>query len=100
MKAPRMSAAVTGEVEMPQSGAERTRRYRERLAANGGPQLKPCLACGRMIQTLQQGERGGSDAGLLCNPCWRKSPAGKAFKAEQKRQLRARAKAEQQSPQP
>jgi len=90
-----MGASVTPE-PMPQSGAERTRLYRERLAANGAAQTRPCLACGRLIQLLKQVDRGSPELNLLCNPCWRKSPAGKAVQAERKRLARAKTKALQQ----
>ena len=69
------------------TGAERQRRYRERLAGRLPPAQRPtCPACG----ITHTGARG-----VLCSRCWeRLDPAGRAFKAERVARSRARRRAE------
>jgi hypothetical protein len=57
------------------TGAERSRRYRERLAGRLAPAPKPtCQACG----ILHTGARG-----VFCSRCWEKeTPEGRRFKAD------------------
>lgn len=68
---------------MPESAAERAKRYRERRAGRL-PELPPCQACGVAVR------RGG----LLCSKCWeRLTPEGRAAKAERVRRSRAKRQA-------
>lgn len=77
------------------SSAERTRRYRARLAKAGAKRAEnpPCRDCGRVVQLAQI--KPGSPRDLsslgrtLCAPCWRKSPDGRAAEAGRKRRTRA-----------
>lgn len=78
------------------SSAQRMRALRERQRQGEAPDLRPCIACGRKTQQRQQGERTAAGAELLCSACWRRSPAGKAARAERVRQRRALLKAQQQ----
>ena len=68
---------------MPDTPADRAKRYRERKAGRLPPLQPPvCPACG----LLHRGARG-----LLCSRCWeRLTPEGRAFKAERVRRARAR----------
>lgn len=70
---------------MPDTPAERSRRYRERKAGRLPPPQPPtCPACGLV-------HRGA--CGILCSRCWeRLDPAGRAFKAERVRRVREKRK--------
>ncbi len=67
------------------NNAENQRRWRERQAGRLPPAPRPvCPACG----ITHRGARG-----LLCSRCWeRLDPAGRAFKAERVRKVRAKRK--------
>lgn len=69
---------------MPDSDAERARRYRLRKAGQLPP-AEPlvCATCG--------GPRRGRH-GPLCRECWRLTPEGRADTAERVRRSRARRK--------
>ena len=75
------------------SSADRVRLFRERQRQGlAGPETY-CLACGRRLRPLQQGQqRKEGNGGLLCAACWRRSPEGKAADAERKRIARAKTK--------
>ena len=81
------------------SSAERTRACRARLKAAGLTRADkpPCLLCGRPILLSAidpDSTRGKSRTGLvLCAPCWRKSPEGKAAERARNEQRRQRKKA-------
>jgi hypothetical protein len=70
--------------EQPDSPAERTRRYRERLREAGASHANrpPCLLCGKPILLFRvdpNSTRGRSRTGMvLCATCWRKSDEGRA----------------------
>jgi hypothetical protein len=75
------------------SSAERTRAYRQRLRQQGlaRAEQKPCISCGRLILASQITDpiRVASAGGtLLCAPCWRRSPDGKAAELQRRRQRR------------
>jgi hypothetical protein len=69
------------------TGAERSRRYRERKAGRlPAPDQPACIACGR----THTGARG-----LLCSRCWQSlTPEGRADRADRVAKARANAKRE------
>lgn len=67
---------------MPDTNAQRQRRWRDRQRAGAAFQPLTCQACGNP-------HRGAHDP--LCSRCWeRLTPEGRAAKAERVRQSRAR----------
>ena len=67
---------------MPDTPAERERRYRERLAGRLPP-VPRCPQCGRQI-------RGAGRDGL-CSRCWALTPAGKVDLRQRVQRSRSRA---------
>jgi hypothetical protein len=87
-----LSAGVSG-LLLSSSSADRVRLFRERQRQGLAEPEAYCLACGKRLRPLQQGQqRKEGNGGLLCAACWRRSPEGKAADAERKRIARARTK--------
>jgi recombinational DNA repair protein (RecF pathway) len=62
--------------------AERSRRYRDRLAGIAPP-IEGCVSCGRRVYNQER---------KLCRHCWRKSPEGIAYVRESVAASRAKAR--------
>ena len=64
------------------NNAERSRRYRDRLAGIAPP-IEGCINCGRRVFNQER---------KLCRHCWRKSPEGKAYVRDSVAASRAKAR--------